>query len=486
MRLNHDEFDLLLRNDLSFFIEQTFGHLDPNTTYARNWHIDLIADHLSKVASGECRRLIITVPPRSLKSICTSIAFPAWLLGRMPSKRIICASYSQELSHKLARDTLAVMSSPWYERAFATRLGKQRLAASDFSTTKRGSRLATSVGGTLTGLGGDIIIIDDPVKPDEALSDAVRNGANHWFDNTVYSRLNNKKTGAIIIIMQRLHLDDLVGHVLEKEHWEVINLPAIADKQEVWEYATAFGPKRRVRRIDDLLHAEREPPHVLQGLRSTLGEYAFSAQYQQAPIPLGGGLVKRDWLHRYEGTLTSADFKVVVQSWDTANKPSELSDYSVCTTWGVKDKKAHLLHVLRKRLDYPDLKRTVVEHARIHGAKTVLIEDKASGTQLIQELARGELSSVKGIKPTGNKTMRMQAQTPHLENGFVLFPDRAPWLDEYICELTTFPQSRYDDQVDSTSQALEWISVGKSTTGVLDYYRQMLDDERQAGRLLPA
>lgn len=486
MKYSYDEFHALLRSELSFFIERTFVHLDPNTPYAHNWHIDLLADRLTKVARGECRRLIITVPPRSLKSICTSVAFPAWLLGCDPSKRIICASYSQDLSHKLARDTLAVMNSPWYQQTFATRLNKQRTAAADFSTTQRGTRLATSVGGTLTGLGGDIIIIDDPVKPDEALSEAVRQGANNWFDNTVYSRLNDKRTGAIIIIMQRLHMNDLVGHVLEKEDWEVVNLPAIAQEEEVWEYTTLLGSQSHIRRLDDLLHAEREPPHVLQGIRNTLGEYAFSAQYLQSPVPLGGGLVKREWLHRYEGALTSADFPTVVQSWDTANKLSELSDYSVCTTWGVKAKKAYLLHVLRRRMSYPDLKRTVVEHARIHGAKTVLIEDKASGTQLIQELARGELSSVKGIKPKGDKPMRMQAQTAHIENGFVLFPDRAPWLEEYISELTTFPQSRYDDQVDSTSQALEWISIGRTTTGVLDYYKQMLEDGRAAGRFPPA
>jgi predicted phage terminase large subunit-like protein len=483
MDLTQEQIDVLLRNDLSSFIERTYLHLDPQNPYQHNWHIDLLADRLAKVARGECRRLIITVPPRSLKSICASVAFPAWVLGRDPSRRIICASYSQDLSHKLARDTAAVMTSSWYQRAFSTRLQGQRTA--EISTTKRGGRLATSVCGTLTGLGGDIIIIDDPVKPDEALSDTVRANANHWFDNTVYSRLNDKRTGAIIVIMQRLHLDDLVGHVLEKEPWEVVNLPAIAQEQEVWEYTTFLGPKRRTRQPDELLHAHREPPEILQGIRNTLGEFAFSAQYLQAPVPLGGGLIKREWLHRYEGELTSANFSTVVQSWDTANKASELSDYSVCTTWGVKDKKAYLLHVLRKRLDYPDLKRTMIEHARIHRAKTVLVEDKASGTQLIQELSRGELPSIKGVKPKGDKVMRMQAQTPYLENGFVLLPERAPWLEEYLAELTTFPQSRYDDQVDSTSQALEWISIGRKNTGVLEYYKRLAEEQCQAG-LLPA
>lgn len=481
MKMTSEELDVLLRNDLSTFIARTFAHLDPQTRYDHNWHIDLLADRLSCVLKGECRRLIITVPPRSLKSICASIAFPAFALGRDPSKRIICASYSQELSNKLARDTFAVMNSDWYQRAFGTRLAPQRSAAADFETTGRGGRRATSVGGTLTGLGGDILIIDDPVKPDEALSDAVRQAANHWFDNTLYTRLNNKQTGAIIIIMQRLHLDDLVGHVLEKEQWEVVNLPAIAQEMETWTYDSLFGQKKRVRLPGELLHPGREGEQVLQALRQTLGEYAFSAQYLQAPVPIGGGLVKSEWLYRYGENIVPGEFRTVVQSWDTANKPSQLADYSVCTTWGVKDKKAYLLHVLRKRMDYPELKRTVVDHARTWNAKTVLIEDKASGTQLIQELARDALPEVKGVKPSGDKVMRMQAQTPHFENGFVLLPERAPWLDEYILELTTFPQGRYDDQVDSTSQALEWISVGKRTDGLLEYYRRLLE-EQQAGR----
>lgn len=483
MTFTEADVDFALRKDLSTFIVRTFSHLDPQTPYAHNWHIDLLADRLRQVYEGKIRRLIITVPPRSLKSICASVAFPAWALGRDPGKRIICASYGQELSSKLARDTASVMQSRWYQRAFpGTQIAAHRTAASDFETTGRGGRRATSVGGVLTGLGGDIIIIDDPVKPDEALSDPIREAANHWFDNTLYTRLNDKRTGAIVIIMQRLHLNDLVGHVMEKEQWEVVNLPAIAQCAESWDYDTAWLQLNRVRQLGEHLHPERETVEVLQSLRERLGEPAFSAQYLQEPVPLGGGLVKREWLHRYDATV-DAPSRTIVQSWDTANKASQVSDYSVCTTWGVDGKKAKILHVKRERLEYPDLKRIVVEHAQQWNASTVLIEDKASGTQLIQELSRGDLSCVKGVKPSGDKFMRMHAQTAHFSNGFVLLPEKAPWLEEYILELTTFPQSRYDDQVDSTSQALEWISVGKRTDGILVYYKNLLEEERRAGRL---
>lgn len=475
MSISQNELDVFLRADLSTFIARTFAHLDPQTVFAHNWHIDLLADRLTQVWEGKIRRLIITVPPRSGKSISASVAFPAWVLGRNPAKRIICASYGQELAQKLARDTAAVMSSDWYHRIFATRLAAQRSAAADFETTARGGRMATSVGGVLTGRGGDIVIIDDPVKPDEAMSDAQRQAANDWFDNTLYTRLNDKRTGAIVIIMQRLHLDDLVGHVLEKEAWEVVNLPAIAAQDETWDYSTFMGPTQFVRREGELLHPEREPREVLDALRKTLGEYAFSAQYLQAPVPLGGGIVKAEWLRYYAQGDLPETFDTIVQSWDTANKESELSDYSVCTTWGVKAKHNYLLHVLCKRLNYPDLKRSVHEQARIWSPNVILIEDKASGTQLIQELVRDNLSQVKGIKPEGDKVMRMAAQTAMIENGFVHLPKEAAWLPAYVQELTTFPRAKYDDQVDSTAQALAWIFKAGQTPNIIVYYRQEME-----------
>lgn len=456
--VTRDEYDAITRNSLPVFIERVFAQLDPQTRFAPNWHIDLLAHKLTQVANGTLRRLIINVPPRSLKSICASVAFPAWMLGRDPSKRIICASYGQELSNKLARDTHAVMTADWYKRAFETRLMGSRSPVADFETTMRGGRMATSVGGVLTGRGGDIVIIDDPVKPDEALSESQRQMANLWFDNTLYSRLNNKATGAIVIIMQRLHLDDLVGHVLPKEDWDVVSLPAIAEEPEIWEYEVPLvGVMRHRRAPGEALHPGHEPLHSLRATRSNIGEYAFSAQYQQAPVPLGGALVKQEWLTYYCPADKPSGFDRILQSWDTANKVSEISDYSVCTTWGIKAKKLYLLHVLRKRLEYPDLKRLVLDHMRQWQAHVVLIEDKASGTQLAQELSVRNYR-IRGVKCEGDKIMRLVAQTAAIENGFVLFPKEAPWLCDYVNELIAFPMAKYDDQVDSTSQALKWAA----------------------------
>src|SRR4051794_10683915 len=267
-----------------------------------------------------------------------SIAFPAWFLGHHPSAQLLCVSYAQDLADKLARDCRSIVVSPWYQRVFPTRLAPHRQAVQEFLTTRQGYRLATSNGGVLTGRGADIILIDDPLKPEEALSAAQRKAANDWFDHTLYSRLNDKRHGAIVIIMQRLHEDDLVGHVLGQEPWEVIRFPAIAEIEERHEIETIWGPQAFTRRPGDALHPDREPVEILDRIRGTIGEYNFAGQYQQSPAPLGGGLVKTEWFKRYDEKKRPESFDRIVQSWDTANKATELSDFSVCTTWGVKGK----------------------------------------------------------------------------------------------------------------------------------------------------
>ena len=221
-----NEYLAVLRNDFFAFIQRSFYQLNPDARFILNWHIEVIAAELDRCFRGETKRLIICVPPRSLKSHCASVAFPAWLLGHKPSTQIICASYGQDLADKLALDCRALMTSDWYGRLFSTRLSAQRQAVSEFMTEAQGFRLATSVGGVLTGRGGDFIIIDDPLKPEEALSEPQRNAVNEWYQHTLYSRLNNKATGCIIIIMQRLHESDLVGCVLRHGDWKVLRFPA--------------------------------------------------------------------------------------------------------------------------------------------------------------------------------------------------------------------------------------------------------------------
>jgi predicted phage terminase large subunit-like protein len=472
--LTPEDYRSLLRVDFYAFIERCFHQLNSERPFSRNWHIEMMAAKLDACRRGEIRRLIINVPPRSLKSLCASVALPAWILGHNPAGQVLCVSYAQDLADKLARDCRSVMSNPWYQQLFRTRLSAQKQSVAEFVTTSYagGYRMATSVGGVLTGRGADFIIIDDPIKPSEALSDALRRTANDWYDHSLYSRLNDKRTGCLILIMQRLHEDDLVGHVLEREGWEVLSFPAIAEQDEEHLIETLYGRERVVRRVGEALHLEREPLSVLDNIRRTIGEYNFASQYQQAPAPLEGGLVKTAWFKTYAETELPERFDQVVQSWDTANKLSELADYSVCTTWGIKDKRIYLLHVLRKRLNYPDLKRAVREQAGTYRATVVLIEDKASGTQLVQELVHDGLRMVKAVKPEGDKVMRFNAQTATIENGFVYQPREALWLADYLHEIVTFPSSKYDDQADSTSQALAWINSQPPEHGIIEFQRR--------------
>ena len=462
------ELRLLMRHDLLAFIHRAFLHLHPTETFQSNWHIEAMLAKLEQCRTGQCRRLIINMPPRGLKSIAASVAFPAWILGHDPTRRVMCVSYAQELADKHARDCRSIILSDWYGKLFATRLSDQRNAVGEFTTTANGCRIATSVGGVITGLGADFIIIDDPIKPEDALSDTRRNNANESIKHTLYSRLNDKRTGCIIIVMQRLHEDDPVGHVQRhtQEKWDLLSFPAVAEEPQTFTWATLLGEFKHHRAIGDVLHPEREPLEQHQILRASLGEYHYASQYQQNPAPLGGGMVKEEWFKRYRPNELPGKFDLILQSWDTANKASELSDHSVCTTWGQKDKRNYLLNVWRKQVDYPSLKRAVQQQRDLYQPSVILIEDKGSGTQLIQELRATGVSAVTPYKSSLDKVMRFAAQTGVVESGLVYLAEQAHWLAEYLHELKTFPKARYDDQVDSTSQALEWLSLRKSSSGV--------------------
>ncbi len=474
------ELAALLRNDFMAFTEACFRQLNPHTPFLHSWHLDLLADRLNACRRGEIQRLILNVPPRSLKSMLASVALPAFWLGHHPSAQILCASYGQDLAAKHALDCRQVMASPWYQRIFSTRLSRQKNTAQEFTTTSNGSRMATSVGGVVTGRGADLIILDDPLKPDEALSDLQRKKVNDWFDGTLFSRLNHKERGVILVIMQRLHTEDLVGHLQARGGWEVLSLPAIAEVQEEHRYETLAGPQRHCRAPGELLHPEREPQRVLEELKRNLREYAFAGQYQQAPYPAGGALVKESWLMTYEPSQLPRRFDQVVLSWDTANKASELADFSAGTVWGYQKPYLYLLDVVRKKLNYPELKQATRDLQARWSPTRVLIEDRASGTQLIQELAREGVHAVTGVQPLGDKVMRLHAQTGFFEQGLVYLPAQAPWLEDYRKELISFPLSKHDDQVDSTSQALRWIHESGTVPGFLQWIRDQQRETQEA------
>ena len=445
----------ILRKRLDAFCQKTFHVVSPSDLYLANWHITVIADHLEQCLRGNIKRLIITMPPRSMKSICASIAFPCWVLGHDPSRRIICASYSAELALKFSRDCKAVIESDWYRATYPhTRL--ERCAEQDLNTTRKGGRFATSVGGSLTGRGGNIIIIDDPMKPQEGQSEAARSRIRDWYDGTLYTRLDNKAEDVIILVMQRLHVDDLVAHVKDKEDWVHLDLPAIATVDQ--SFLLADG-RTFTRSEGDILHPEREPLQVLEDTKSTIGSYNFSAQYQQQPIPVEGNLVKWSWFSHYDRAPTPTEADHIVQSWDTASKDTELSDYSVCSTWFVKGNDYYLVDIYRDRLDYPALRAAVVRQAEKYRPTSILIEDTGTGSALLQDYRNHQLRGTpypKPIIPKGDKVVRMSAASAKIEAGHVHLPYSAPWIVELQKELLTFPNGKHDDQVDSLSQFLNW------------------------------
>jgi len=456
--ISADEYDAVLRNDLTSFIERTFYELIPESDFILGQYLELLASTLEKCRAGIIKRLIINLPPRTLKSLATSVAFVAWLLGHEPSKQIMCASYGQDLADKHARDCRALMNSPFYRNLFpGTVLSAQKHAVSDFMTTRQGCRMSTSVGGSVTGRGADIIILDDVMKPAEALSEPQRKSGNEWYRTTLSSRLNSKKDGIIVIVMQRLHQDDLVGNLLESgEQWEVLSLPAIAQREEEYPIESPIGNRMFRRKAGEALHPERDSLETYEKVRKEVGEFVFQSQYQQDPMPLEGGLIKRDWLKFYEPQTVPKDL-YILQSWDTAATCGELNDYSVCTTWGLLYMDFFLLDVYRKRVTFPQLKRALIDLSRKFRPRKIVIEDKSSGISLIQELRFDNVYGIQPYKPApgSDKIMRLHFQSNKFESGRVYLPKQAPWLDDYVREITGFPGTKHDDQADSTSQALD-------------------------------
>ena len=265
-----------LRYDLGAFIRKTVNELEPTTDYEHNWHIDSIAYHLAEVAAGRCNRLLITLPPRSLKSLSASVAFPAWLLGHQPDRRVICVSYGRSLADDLSSKSHKIIATNWYQALFpATRIDPRKHTVTEVRTTAGGGRLTTTIGGPLTGRGGSLVIVDDPMKAVDANSEAARQSVITWFNETLMTRLDDKRTGAIVVIMQRLHVDDLAGHILRQGGWTHLDLPAIAHEDRT--IPLGYGQFHEFRK-GDLLQPERETQAILDELKTRLGSSAFSAQ----------------------------------------------------------------------------------------------------------------------------------------------------------------------------------------------------------------
>lgn len=446
----------VLRTDFFSFLERVFREVEPGAEFSPAWHLETMCHVLEEIAGGRRRRQIIEVPPRSLKSICASVALPAWLLGHDPTMRILCVSYALEVALPFSAMTRQVMKSDWYREAFPrTVISSQKDTEKLFRTTAGGYRDTTSVGGAITGKGGGLIIIDDPCKPDDMESETQRTNVADWYDRTLSSRLNNKRKDAILLVMQRLHPDDLAGHVKARGGWDTLTIPAIAMKDE----RIPLGRDRwHVRSEGDVLDPSREPKEVLDELKYQMGSRAFEAQYQQNPLPADGGVIEWHWFRSFVKP-PEPEKPQIVQSWDTASKNTEFSDYSVCTTWLVDGSNYYLLDLFRRKLTFPELYPAAVELAERWRPTTVLIEDSSAGTPLIQALKFDRpirMPSPLPIRPEKDKRTRVHEVSPAVEQGRVFLPLGAPWLEDLRVELIQFPSGKHDDQIDSLTQFLAY------------------------------
>lgn len=479
------------------FIKAAWHVVEPGQPYIHNWHIDMIAYHLTAITDGVMidderfyNRLLINVPPGAMKSLLTNVFWPAWEWGprNMPNLRYVCASHSLELAIRDSTKMRRLIQSDWYQMLWGDRVkltGDQN-AKTKFENTATGFRQAVAAGG-ITGARGDRVIIDDPHTVESAASDQMRATTIDWFLQAVPTRLNNPDSSAIIIIMQRLHEEDVSGVALEKNlGYDHIMLPMEYDPSRA--APTLLGYEDPRDEPGELLFPARFPEHVVERDKKAMGPYAVSGQFQQTPTPADGGIIKRDWWNLWEhDAFPSFDF--IMASLDTAYTEKTENDFTAMTVWGVfsddpiatnvvkkpngpvdmyqqergynvPHPKIMLIHAWQERLELSASVQKVAATIRRFGIETILIENKAAGIPVSQELRR--LFSYQGFQiilddpKSMDKTARLYSIQHIFSEGLVYAPDKS-WADAVITQSASFPKAKHDDLVDTVSMALRYL-----------------------------
>jgi hypothetical protein len=484
---------------LSEFIRQAWHTIEPSAPYVHGWHIDYICEHLEAISRGETlpdgspyNRLLINIPPGTMKSLITNVFWPSWEWGpqNQPHLRFLCAAHKVEnLSARDSRRMRQLILSDWYQERWGDRvkLAKDQNEKLNFVNSAGGFRIATSIT-SLTGLRADRVLIDDPHSVDSAGSEVQRETEVTTFLEAIPTRLNNPITSAIVVIMQRLHEEDVSGVILEKNlGYDHIMLPMRYDPSRAMPTKLGYEDPREEE--GELLFPERFPLAVVERDERTMGPYAAAGQFQQAPEPRGGGIVKREWWQLWEGDAFPP-CEYIIASLDTAYTTKAENDYSAMTVWGVfsgGDQKAIATKVIDKsgevvsaiqrkyteehpkvvmmfawqlRLELHELVEKVSETMRKFKVDKLLIENKAAGHSVAQEIRRlfgNEDWGVQLVDPKGiDKISRLYAIQHLFAEGLIFAPDRQ-WADTVIGQVASFPKGKHDDLVDTVSMALSHL-----------------------------
>jgi predicted phage terminase large subunit-like protein len=460
----HRMLNAISRRDFYSFLQRAFYQVYGNETFIPQWYLEYLCEYIQSGSQKQPLRLALCLPPRHLKSFICSVCLPAWYLGNHPDAEIIVASYNDEIADKLGLDCLNLMQSDFYRQLFPNvHLDPRKCGAREFATTQGGSRLATSIGGTITGRGADVLILDDPIKPLEAVSRPARQRVHEFFRSSFLTRLNNKARGIVIVVMQRVHADDLIGQIMRMGGWEVISLPAIAEQEEVF----LLGHGRfHTRKVGDYLNPERENELTLKNLKEQMGERAFSAQYQQRPLGIEGALFDLAPFPRYETlpAITSLNSPVYI-SVDTASKTSAHNDSTAIVVAKAsgreRESKFMVCDCVLAKYDFPRLLAEVQRIAQKwskFGTPLLIIEDTALGTALIQYLRNQNFPyEIIPYTPKYSKEERAHGVLHIIQGGQVYLPHQAPWLARFLEELLNFPHGRHDDQVDALVQLISYV-----------------------------
>ena len=462
---------------LRLFSQYAWQIVEPKTNFVPGWHIDAICEHLEAVSRGEIRQLLINMPPRHMKSLLVSVFWPCWEWINHPEIRWLFSSYGSSLSVRDNLKSRRILKSPWFLQRWGDRfsLTGDQNTKTRYENDKTGYRIATSVNGATTGEGGDRIICDDPHNVREAPSQLIRDSTISWWDEAMSTRVNNPQTSARVIIMQRVHQEDLSGHVLEQGGWEHLCLPAryesnhfaavvpidINEIRPVEEIPTekrqtSIGWEDPRDEDGELLWPQRFNEEELAKLERIMGPYAAAGQLQQRPSPAEGGILKRSWFKFYRKMPPIDFFDTVIQSWDMSFKGKNSSDPVVGQIWGRHGSDVYLLHQTRGRMGFSvavkAVQRVTDEWPQ---ANLKLVEDKANGPAIIESL-QGEIAGIVAVNPRTSKEERVEAITPFLQAGNVWLPDSsiAPWIDDFVEECAAFPNGSHDDQVDAMTQAV--------------------------------